>query len=161
MYVAKFSNTVNYYLLANQIEYIYHNGALDPYHEVSSIIQYKHTVCHYCQQHWVSVYSMCLWTHLTTDSLSGLNQQTRLLLRLCAAVEELLCHDTPVTHWHASDLTVGEDVNEQRKKRKQSHRPLSSFHKAPRDIVLFRHSTSEQPCPVILFSGLKVRLSSK
>lgn len=68
---------------------------------------------------------------------------------------------TPVTHWLASDLTVGEDVNEQRKKRKHSHRPLSSFHKAPRDIVQLCHSTSFKLCPLVLFSGSKVKLSSK
>lgn len=67
----------------------------------------------------------------------------------------------PSTHWHASDLTVGEDVNEQRKKRKRSHRPLSSFHRAPRDIVQLCRWTSFKLCAVVLFSGSKVKLSSK
>lgn len=55
----------------------------------------------------------------------------------------LVICNTVTASWHASDLMVGEDVDEQRKKRKQSHRPLTGFHRAPRAVI---------KCPAVPFN---------
>lgn len=72
-------------------------------------------------------------------------------------------NDTVVACWHVSDLTVGEDVDEQRKKRKQSHRPLSALHWAPRTFVKcpalsFNLRTTLSGCLVIWVKGLLLLL---